>query len=335
MASPVTDFDEPLTPAGRLFVRPEMNQIIHCALGVKNQLDIDAVKSQIRDSFLLKHPRFCSLMVVDHHGLERWRRTSVELDRHLIIIESPVNSNGDDEAAVNEYLADMSTESGLSLDKPLWEIHFLMAHKCVVFRIHHALGDGISLMSMLLSGCRKVGEPDAVPSLGPVSSTNRRKTRVGKSRYNYYWDMIVELVGVLWHSLVFVMEFLVKLLWLCDRKTAISGGDGVELWPRKLATARFFLDDMKIVKKAIDNAVSPLFSRFCAYNVIFIYFQVLLLFFFFFKIKVFSGSLKQCVLLPLYFLSKKTVIFFFSFSYFVQYIDYLLWGAKPKSKSLL
>ncbi|PON33638.1 O-acyltransferase [Parasponia andersonii] len=261
MASPATDSDEPLTPAGRLFLRPEMNQIIHCVLGVKNPLDIDTVKSQIRDSFLLKHPRFCSLLVVDRRGLERWRRTSVDLDRHLIVVDSPVNSNGcsDDEAAVNEYLAEMSIGAGLSLDKPLWEIHLLMAHKCVVFRIHHALGDGMSLMSMLLSGCRKVGEPDAVPSIGPVSgsSSNRRKSREGERRgwREYcYWDAIVGLVGVLWFSLVYVVEFLVKLLCVCDRETAISGGDGVELWPRKLATARFSLDDMKTVKKAINDA---------------------------------------------------------------------------------
>ncbi|KAL3722941.1 hypothetical protein ACJRO7_035177 [Eucalyptus globulus] len=34
----------------------------------------------------------------------------------------------------------------------------------------------------------------------------------------------------------------------------MSGGAGVELWPRKLATARFLLEDMKVVKSAIANA---------------------------------------------------------------------------------
>ncbi|KAM6558195.1 hypothetical protein CsatA_027434 [Cannabis sativa] len=256
MASPATDPDEPLTPAGRLFLRQEMNQIIHCIIGVKNPFDIEAVKSQIRDSFLLKHPRFCSLMVVDRHGRERWRRTDVDLDRHLIVIDSPVNSsdssagNGD-EAAVNEYLAEMSTGSILSPEKPLWEIHLLVAHKCAVFRIHHALGDGISLMSMLVAGCRKVGKPEEAASMGMVVS---KKMKRKDNWWEYYWDGIVRLIGVIWFSFVFVVEFVMKLMWVSDRKTVISGGDGVELWPRKLATARFRLDDMKIVKKAIDDA---------------------------------------------------------------------------------
>lgn len=38
-----------------------------------------------------------------------------------------------------------------------------------------------------------------------------------------------------------------------DEVTSISGGDGVELWPRKAATASFSLEDMKVVKNAIDG----------------------------------------------------------------------------------
>ncbi|KAL5562487.1 hypothetical protein UlMin_032234 [Ulmus minor] len=243
-----TDSDEPLTPAGRLFLRPEMNQIIHVALGVENPFDVDVFKSLIRDSFLLKHPRFCSLMVRDRHGREHWRRTSVDVDRHFIVIESPVSAAGDDDSAVNEYLADMSIGPGLSYDKPLWEIHFLKAHKCFVFRIHHALGDGISLMSMFLASCRQKADPEALPNIGPVSSR-----REGKRR-DYWFALVLGFLRMVWFSFVFVVEFILRSLWVCDRKTAISGGEGIELWPRKLVTARFRLQDMKAVKKAVPNA---------------------------------------------------------------------------------
>lgn len=97
-----------------------------------------------------------------------------------------------------------------------------------------------------------------MPSLGSVrsSSSNSSDRRKRRGWCGYYWDWIVGFVGVLWFSLVFVVEFLVRLLWVSDRRTAISGGDGVELWPRKLVTARLCLQDMKIVKKAIAHAVS-------------------------------------------------------------------------------
>lgn len=62
------------------------------------------------------------------------------------------------------------------------------------------------------------------------------------------------VLKVAWYTLIFVIEFISRTFWLKDKKTAVSGGDGVELWPRKLATAKFSLDDMKIVRKAVTDA---------------------------------------------------------------------------------
>ncbi|AES69935.1 DEAD-box helicase family protein [Medicago truncatula] len=73
--------DEPLTPVGRLFLQPEMNQIIHCVIGLKNPIDVDSVNNQIQNSVMLQHPRFTSLMVRDHR----------------------VSTNKEDESAISEY----------------------------------------------------------------------------------------------------------------------------------------------------------------------------------------------------------------------------------------
>lgn len=256
MGSPGNETDEPLTPAGRLFIRPEINQVIHCAMGLKNPIDVESVKSQVRSSVMLTHPRFCSLMVRDTTGRERWRRTHIDLDSHFIVLDRPVSTdNDDDESAVNHYLADMSTSSGLSYDKPLWEIHLLLAHKCVIFRAHHALGDGVSMMSMLLACCRREDDANALPRMGSLGS--QRNSEGGNRRG--WWDWVKVLLWFLkmvWFTLVFVVEFTLRGLWLRDRETAISGGEGVELWPRMLATASFWLEDMKVVKKAVPGAVS-------------------------------------------------------------------------------
>ncbi|KAE8007995.1 hypothetical protein FH972_004545 [Carpinus fangiana] len=253
MGSPGNETDEPLTPAGRLFLRPEMNQVIHCAMGLKHPIDVESVKSQARSSVMLTHPRFCSLMVRDTTGRERWRRTHIDLDSHFIVLDRPVSTLNDDESAVNQYLADMSTSSGLSYDKPLWEIHLLLAHKCVIFRVHHALGDGVSLMSMLLACCRREDDVNALPRIGSVGS--RRNSEGGNRRGSWQWMKL--LWGFLmmgWFTLVSVVEFVLRGLWVRDKETAISGGAGVELWPRMLATASFWLEDMKVVKKAVPGA---------------------------------------------------------------------------------
>lgn len=246
--------DEPLTPAGRLFLRPEINQIIHCVVGVKNSLDVDSVKSQIADSVMIQHPRFSSLLVRDRNGVEYWRRTSIEVDRHVIVVSERVSDDGvSDEKAVNDYLADLAISSSMDTDKPLWEIHLLLAHNCAIFRIHHALGDGISLMSLFLTCCRRADDPDALPTIVSDSKAVRRNTR-RKSWAEEIPKMLLEFLFAVWFSFLFVAEFILRALWVSDRKTPISGGDGVELWPRKVATAKFAVEDMKAVKKAIPNA---------------------------------------------------------------------------------
>ncbi|KAK7308202.1 hypothetical protein VNO77_41802 [Canavalia gladiata] len=234
--------DEPLTPAGRLFLRPEMNQIIHCVIGLKNPIEIESMKSQIQNSIMLQHPRFTSLMVRDNRGVEHWRPTQIDIDRHVHIVEEGVGE--EDESAINKYLADLSIDSsGLSMDKPLWEIHLLMVHKCVIFRIHHSLGDGISLMSMLLASCRKLNDPHALPTIAASSS------KINTRSINF-WNLFLTL----WFCFIFSLQFILRGLWVRDRKSAITGGAGVELWPRKIATASFSLEHMKTVKRAVPNA---------------------------------------------------------------------------------
>lgn len=245
----IAERDQPLTPAGRLFLQPQMNQIIAAALSVEFPIDIDTFRAEVESSIMFKHPRFCSLMVRDSSGREHWRPTAVDLDQHLIVHHHPLSDDPStsDEDAVNEFIADLAVSSPLSTDKPLWEIHLLIAHKTMIFRVHHALGDGISLMSLLLSCCRRADDPTRLPSIGGVgaaASAQRRRPTLSM------------LLMLIWYTFVYCVEFIARAAWWRDRPTAVSGGAGAELWPRKLATARFRLDDMKAVKRAVANAVS-------------------------------------------------------------------------------
>ncbi|KAL4281533.1 hypothetical protein GQ457_03G003110 [Hibiscus cannabinus] len=274
MASPGTFSDEPLSPAGRLFLQPKTELVMHCIVRTKNPIDIDAAKATVMASLMGQHPRFCSLLVRDDNGSEHWRRTQVDIDRHVIVFNNRLDKSGrfidetgtqafsfneeeeeeEEEMAVNQYVADLSVSSPLSTDKPLWELHLLMAHKCVVFRIHHALGDGISMMSMLMATCRRASDENALPLMVPDKtgvSKGKRKRRF----WFWFWLLgaLSEFLKMAWFTLVYVMEFSLRVCLVRDRKTVISGGDGVELWPRKMVTAKFLLQDMKTVKKAIPN----------------------------------------------------------------------------------
>ncbi|KAJ8747658.1 hypothetical protein K2173_001116 [Erythroxylum novogranatense] len=247
-----------LTPAGRICLHPEMDLIIHCAFGVKNPIDVDSIKAFVRNSLMVEHPRFCSLLVRDKKGVEHWKRTEIDIDKHIIIVDPTTkdavedddsnhvdssDNNDDVERIVNDYLADLSVTTPLSEDKPLWELHLLLKQNCIVYRIHHALGDGISLMSLFQADCRKADDPKAVPTV--VSGGRRDSTCSGlRGNSNGWIRVLLGSLNMVLFSCVFCLEF----------KTVITGGPGVELWPRKLATAKFRMEDMKVVKEAIASA---------------------------------------------------------------------------------
>ncbi|XP_076956305.1 wax ester synthase/diacylglycerol acyltransferase 5-like [Bidens hawaiensis] len=242
--------DEPLSPGGRFFVQPATLQIINCILGLEHPLGFDAVQTVISDSIMINHPRFSSLLVTDTHGREYWRKTKVDINRHIIVhpdtLSAVSGDNCTDEEVVNGYVADLTVNHPLTTDKPLWEVHLLLAHNCLVMRMHHALGDGVSLMSLMLNMFRKLDEPDQKLTVEQTSPT-RRRINLGRV------DNIINVLKIIWFSLIYAMEFIMRGLWVKDRKTAVRGGEGVELWPRKLVTAKFSFEDMKMVKSKLAN----------------------------------------------------------------------------------
>nr|GMC87626.1 O-acyltransferase WSD1-like [Ipomoea batatas] len=241
--------DEPLTPSSRLFFQPGTTQVINCLVACKNPVDIDAVKTAIRNSILMKHPRFCSVMRYAGDR-ERWRRVHVNVDDHLIVHRQRLSDDRtvSDEDCVNDFLADLAVSSPLDSDKPLWEFHLVVAHNCAVLRLHHSLGDGVSLMSMFLSCFRRVDDPDLPPVIAGLGTSSDYRRRGKRS-----WS-IIRFFKVLWYTTVYVLKFVLRILWVKDKRTALSGGAGVELWPRKLASATFILEDIKTVKRAVPDA---------------------------------------------------------------------------------
>ncbi|KAG8473577.1 hypothetical protein CXB51_035832 [Gossypium anomalum] len=263
MVWPGTSSDEPLTPVGCLLSQPLTNIVIHCIVCLENHVEVDAIKSAVKSSLIVQQPRYCSLLVRDKNGLEHWRKTQIDIDRHVVVINNHLHKAGDenseeddddDEAAVNQYVTDLSVSSPLSTDKPLWELHILTAHKCVVFRIDHVLGDGVCLRSMLMAICRRKDDADAHPRI----VNDKSSVIKGVKGRDLFW-----LFGALWgllkaviFTLLFSVEFVCRSLLVFDKKTAITGGDGVELWLRKLVTAKFLLGDINVVKKAVPNSVT-------------------------------------------------------------------------------
>ncbi|GAB4824999.1 hypothetical protein Ancab_007872 [Ancistrocladus abbreviatus] len=94
--------------------------------------------------------------VVDEKGERQWKRVDVKLEDH---VKTPIFPDGLSPKSYDKYFDDYLTKLAmeqLPQDKPLWEFHIVKyptsnAAGHGIFKIHHALGDGYSLMGAFLS----------------------------------------------------------------------------------------------------------------------------------------------------------------------------------------
>ncbi|KAI3513849.1 hypothetical protein L1887_12052 [Cichorium endivia] len=238
------DHEEPLSPMAQLFHEPGSNVYIIGILGSKTKIRPDVFKDNLVHTFL-KNRRFSSLQVLDKvNGSMKWIPTHVNIDDHVIIPKLDPNMESSDQF-VEDYISNLS-ESPIENTKPLWDLHILNiktseAEGTCVFRFHHSLGDGMSLMNLLLSCTRKVADPEALPTL-----PSNKKSSITK--VSSLWSGFT----ILWNSFVALVMFVLTALFLEDTKTPMKGSEGVEQRPRRFVIRSVSLDDIKFVKKAMN-----------------------------------------------------------------------------------
>jgi len=192
-------------------------------------------------------------------GVEIWVETEVDMDAHVFepssISEAEIATPG----FVEKYVCDLSIAPPLPTSRPLWECHVLngtsgnaAAH--AILRMHHSLGDGTSLMSLMLACTRQTDNPEKLPSI-PVSMGQSSAVAASQSFLQSFWKMLVLLVNTVWG----IFYFLATVLWLKDSDTMIKGSAGVEQQPKLLVLTELNMEDMKFVKNTV-GGVSSLLS---------------------------------------------------------------------------
>ncbi|KAK7260401.1 hypothetical protein RIF29_26416 [Crotalaria pallida] len=222
---------EPLSPAAQLFHAPSLN------------------------CYVIAHPRFTS--TVKKGRKSRWIPTTVNLDNHVIVPEIDSNIEFPDRF-VEDYTSNI-TKIPLDLSKPLWELHLLNiktsdAEAVAIFRIHHSMGDGASLMSLLLASTRKTSDPDALPTLpakkrveshyGLNSVSNHTIISLFKWFFLAIWWGLV----LVWHTVADLMLFVLSIFFFKDTWTPLKGAPGVELNTKRFVHRIVSLEDIKLVK---------------------------------------------------------------------------------------
>lgn len=204
---------------------------------------------------------FYKTQVSDNKGVKQWKRVDVNLPEHVNIPSFPEGlSLKEYDECFDKYLTEIAMKS-LAKDRPLWEVHIIKyptskAAGNLIFKLHHALGDGFSLMGALLSCMQQANNPSlplTFPSLQPSSEGN------GKA---------VDEIGCLPKTLSTIYNTTSDFGWsvlksslIADDKTSIrSGDDGVEFHPVQISTVALSLDHIKQIKTVIGATVNDVLT---------------------------------------------------------------------------
>ncbi|XP_009630816.1 wax ester synthase/diacylglycerol acyltransferase 11-like [Nicotiana tomentosiformis] len=254
--------EELLSPSARLFHEPNFNVHVIAIMGSKSRINPQVIKEKLVHT-LLKHPRFSSLQVVDEkkNGEMKWVRTMVDLDKHIVVPQvDEQNLQGSPDKFVENYIQNLS-KTTLDKSKPLWDLHLLNvktsdAEAVAVFRIHHSLGDGTSLISLLLACTRQTAHPDKIPTI-----PGNKKMPINSSEYTtkglwQYFAKVWSFMRLFWNTIVDVLMFMATTMFLKDTSTPIKGKPGSEFNPRRFVYRTVSLDDLKLVKNALNMTIN-------------------------------------------------------------------------------
>jgi len=102
---------------------------------------------------LLKYPRFRQKVVQDALGA-LWVEDRAFDIRHHVVRERLVRKRGQSERAALQARCGELATTRLDPARPLWQFHLVEHHEggsAIIVRIHHCIGDGISLTAVVLS----------------------------------------------------------------------------------------------------------------------------------------------------------------------------------------
>jgi len=130
---------------------PSNFMIIHVLLFFKEIIELSHLMDKAKDT-LATIEKFTCLLSQDQRGYPIWvKDPNFDLRLHFSRIYLPPPR---DDKVLKE-LVDREIRKPLDRSKPLWEIIMFEGHhgtgSCMLFRVHHAIGDGISLMKLFIS----------------------------------------------------------------------------------------------------------------------------------------------------------------------------------------
>nr|GEW43963.1 O-acyltransferase WSD1-like [Tanacetum cinerariifolium] len=243
------DHDQPLSPMSRLFHESGANVYNIAIIGMKTSIDVDVFKAELQAHMMTKNHRFSSLQVQKKNGSMAWVPTQPNIDNHIVVPKLDPDMEASDKF-VEDYISNLS-RSRIDYSIPLWDVHILntktsYAQGTCFFRFHHSLGDGLSLINLLLACSRKVSDPEALPTV-PGNKVSSHHVKVTSFR---------SLFVVLWNTIVGLVTLMSTALFLKDTDTPLKRSPVIENRTRRFVLRSVSLADIKMIKSAMNVTVN-------------------------------------------------------------------------------
>jgi len=119
---------------------------------LKPAVTIDAMRERIADK-LLKYDRFRQKVVLDAIGANWVTDEDFDLNRHALVAPLKRRKGQSERAALQQLCGTLAT-TPLDPTRPLWQFQLVEHYEggsAIIVRIHHCIGDGISLTSVVMS----------------------------------------------------------------------------------------------------------------------------------------------------------------------------------------
>ncbi|MCG8597890.1 MAG: hypothetical protein MI785_26480, partial [Kiloniellales bacterium] len=159
------------------FDRASNPMVIVGVLMLEGPVDAERLQETIV-ARLLTFPRFRQRVETHLTGLWWSEDRHFNLDRHVKRVRLP-GAGG--RAELEDFVADLASRR-LDRSRPLWQFHIVEGYDggaALVVRIHHAIADGIALISVFLSLTDDRPDPPAVsrPKKGGPGTASQADTR--------------------------------------------------------------------------------------------------------------------------------------------------------------
>ncbi|KAH7533367.1 hypothetical protein FEM48_Zijuj04G0123300 [Ziziphus jujuba var. spinosa] len=243
---------EPVSPLGQYCNSSVLSISVLAVLEIGTPIDDSQTISLIRDLLLPIHPRFSCIMVGGVNEYKKWKKVEVKIEDHVHV---PIFPSGLSIEAYDRYFDDYVSKIALERfpqDRPLWEIHIIKyptsnAAGNVIFKLHHALGDGYSLMGALLCCLQRADNPSI-----PLTFPSRKRTEFDGDCNRSLFSFVPKICSAIFNTALDLSWSIIKSNLIDDEITPIRTGTyGVEFLPITITSLTLSLDQIKSIKSKL------------------------------------------------------------------------------------